>query len=329
MFDLLLTADMMVPDPDGMAELLWTKLGIHKHPKWRQAFDNQPYIAHFLRVNRSLALAPTRIEPQVHLDKPNPGDPQFHDFLESLKDFQGHYRPMITHSVVLATSVDKEEALIERLVRRKLPFRIAQRAPELNWDRVWLGCTPENPRYEPSVDGGLCIEIMPIEPLQLPPETFSATPPEPVDPTPGEMIRVTARGIIVRDLDDTLRRLSGNLDWEPNGPVEALTQEGYKRARMGFSLSHSATLDLIQPTRWNSEVGLYLHNWGPGLHYIRIAVSGLTAKAEDLRSRGVRFTWIEECQAVGGRSLIRVDAAELEGQLFEFEEYVSPAVTHV
>jgi hypothetical protein len=324
-FDLLLTADMMVPDPDGMADLLSKTLGIHTHPRWRQAFEEQPYIAHFLRVNKSLALAPTRIEPQVHLDKPNPGDPQFHDYLESLKDFQGHYRPMMTHSVVLATSLHKEEALIERLARRGLPFRIAQRAPDLPWDRVWLGCTPENPRYEPSVDGGLCIEVMPIEPLQLPPETFASPPPEPIDPTPGDMIRVTARGVLVRNMDDVLRKLSSHLDWEPAGPVTSFPSEGYNRARMPFSLAHSATLDLIQPTRWNSHAGLYLHNWGPGLYYIRIAVAGLEAKAADLHARGVRHTWIEASDAVGGQPLIRVDPADVGGQLFEFEAYAGVA----
>ena len=33
MFDLLMSADMMVPDPDGMTELLVSKLGIHKHER--------------------------------------------------------------------------------------------------------------------------------------------------------------------------------------------------------------------------------------------------------------------------------------------------------
>ena len=90
-FEMLLSADMMVPDPDGMAALLVSKLGVHSHPRWRQAFDKHPYIAHFLRVQKSLAIAPTRIEPQVHLDKPNPGDPFFHDHLEGLEQFQGHH----------------------------------------------------------------------------------------------------------------------------------------------------------------------------------------------------------------------------------------------
>lgn len=319
MFELLMSADMMLPDPDGMTELLVAKLGIHKHPNWRQAFEGHPYIAHFLRVHKSLAVAPTRIEPQVHLDKPNPGDPMFHDFLESLLAYQGRHRPMATHSIVLACHGAKFDLLVEKLMRRRLRFRMAQRTPDMPFDRMWLGCTPEDPHYEPSVDGGLCIEVMPIEPLQMPPETFSVPPPQPRDPKPGDMVRVTSRGFIVRNLDETLRRCSANLDWEPEGPVEALMREGYRRATMDFTLPNSASLDVIEATRWNGEAGVYLNSWGPGPYYIRIAVNGLAAKAEDLKARGTKFTWIEESEAVGGKSLIRVDPSELRGQLFEFE----------
>ncbi|TDV72599.1 lactoylglutathione lyase [Pseudomonas sp. LP_7_YM] len=320
MFDLLMSADMMVPDPDAMTEKLVDKLGIHKHERWRQAFDNHPYIAHFLRVHKSLAVSPTRVEPQWHLDRPNPGDPLFHDFLESLKAFQGRHRPMITHSIVLAIHGDKFNALVQKLMERRLPFRMAQRTEEMPFDRLWLGVTPENPVYEPSVDGGLCIEIMPMEPLQMPADTFAQPPVQPRDPKPGDMIRVTARGFLVRDLDQTLRRCAANLDWEPSGAVQTLQEEGYRRARMGFSLANSATLDIIEATRWDSEAGVYLNSWGPGPYYIRIGVHGLEAKAEDLRARGTAFKWIEASEAVGGKPLIRIDPRELDGQLFEFEE---------
>lgn len=320
MFELLMSADMMVADPDGMTELLVAKLGIHKHERWRQAFADHPYIAHFLRVHKSLAVAPTRVEPQVHLDKPNPGDPMFHDFLESLRDYQGRHRPMLTHSIVLATLGPKFDVLMEKLMRRRLRFRMAQRTPDMSFDRMWMGVTPENPRYEPSVDGGLCIEVMPIEPLQMPPEVFATPAPQARNPAPGEMIRVSARGFLVRDLDETLRRCSSNLDWEPAGAVESLGRDGYRRATMRFTLPNSASLDVIEATRWNSEAGVYVNTWGPGPYYIRIAVNGLAAKAEDLRSRGTLFDWIEDSEAAGGKPLIRVDPAQLNGQLFEFEE---------
>lgn len=320
MFELLLSADMMVSDPDGMADLLHAKLGIHKHERWRQAFADHPYIAHFLRVHKSLAVSPTRVEPQGHLDKPNPGDPMFHEFLESLKDYQGRHRPMLTHSIVLATHGAKFDVLMEKLMRRRLRFRMAQRTPDMPFDRMWMGVTPEDPRYEPSVDGGLCIEVMPIEPLQLPPDAFATPAPQARSLEPGDMVRVSARGFLVRDLDETLRRCSSNLDWEPHGPVEALWREGYRRATMDFTLPNSASLDVIEATRWNSDAGVYLNSWGPGPYYIRIAVHGLAAKAEDLKARGVKFAWLDECESVDGKPLIRVDPAELRGQLFEFEE---------
>lgn len=320
MFELLMSADMMVSDPDGMTELLVNKLGIHKHERWRQAFDHHPYIAHFLRVHKSLAVSPTRVEPQGHLDRPNLGDPMFHEFLQSLEAYQGKHRPLLTHSIVLAMHGPKFDKFVEKLMRRRLPFRMAQRTPEMPFDRLWIGATPENPRYQPSVDGGLCIEVMPTEPLQMPAETYAETPAQPRDVKPGDMVRVTARGFLVRDLDDTLTKVSKNLDWEPEGAVETLNREGYRRARMGFTVRNSATLDVIEATRWDSDAGLYLNNWGPGPYYIRIGVHGLKAKAEDLRARGTKFIWVEESEAVGGKSLIRVDPSELRGQIFEFEE---------
>ena len=320
MFELLMSADMMVSDPDAMAAQLVSKLGIHGHANWRQAFADHPYIAHFLRVHKSLAVSPTRVEPQGHLDKPNLGDPMFHDFLESLKAYQGPHRPMLTHSIVLATHGHKFDLLMEKLMRRRLRFRMAQRTPAMPFDRMWMGVTPEDPRYEPSVDGGLCIEVMPIEPLQMPADTFATPAPQPRELAPGQMVRVTSRGFIVRNLDETLRRCSANLDWEPYGQVEALHREGYRRATMDFTLPNSATLDVIEATRWNGDAGVYLNSWGPGPYYIRISVNGLKAKAEDLKARGTAFDWIEESEAVDGKPLIRVHPSELQGQLFEFEE---------
>ncbi len=319
MFDLLMSADMMLPDPDGMAELLINKLGVHGHPKWRQAFDDHPYIAHFLRVHKSLAVAPTRLEPQWHLDRENPGDPMFHEFLESLKDYQGRHRPMITHALVLSLHGPKFEVFVEKLMRRRLPFRMAQRTPDMPFDRLWLGTTPERPHYSPEVDGGLCIEVMPMEPLQMPADTFAVPPMQPREQKPGDMVRVTARGFLVRDLDHTLRCCSSNLDWEPVGQVESLRSEGIRRAVMPFTVANSAALHLIEPTYWDSDAGHYINNWGPGLYYIRIAVNDLQAKADDLRARGTRFSWIEASAAVGGKPLIKIAPSELRGQVLEFE----------
>jgi hypothetical protein len=317
LYDLLLSGDLMVHDADRMAGQIVHKLEVHGHANWRQAFPGHPYVAHFLRPHKSLAISPTRIEPQGHLDAPNQGDPMFPVFLKSLEAFQGEFRPIKTHATVLVSH--DISAVVEMLQSKRLPFRLAKLTPEMPFDRLWVGCTPENPVYEPSVDGGLCVEVIPLQAILLPDDAFSSPPPRPRDPKEGDMVRVVGRGFLVRDIDDVLRRLSRNLEWEPSAGVETLKDEGCKIARMGFNLGTSATLDVIEPTQWDSPGGRYLHNWGPGPHYIRVSVNGLKAKAERLKALNVAYEWIEESEAVEG-ALIRVDPAEFDGAIFEFCE---------
>jgi hypothetical protein len=319
MFDFLLTADVMVADPDALASAFVERLGVLTHPNWRQAFADHPYVAWFLRVHRSLAVAPTRIEPQGHLDRPNRGDPDFPVYLRSIAEFQGPDRPMKTHATVLITQhIDR---VVRGLERRRVPFRIAPMTPDMPWERLWTGVTPESPLYSPQWDAGLCVEILPMWPLQIPDAVFTA--PDPVDPEPGSLVRVVAKEYLVRDLDDALRRLDRYLDWEPMGPVEEFPGAGFRRARMGFALPHSATVDLIQPTEWSSETGRYLHTWGPGGYTIRIAVHELAAKAADLDDRGTAFTTVAESEI--GPTRLRVDPQQLEGVRVELEEFEPPA----
>ena len=153
--DFLYTADFMVPDPDGFTDMVVAKLGIVAREDYRQAFPEHGYIAHFLRVNTSRAVAPTLFEPQHHVHVPNPADPLFEPHLDSLYEFQGRYRPLVTHSCVIAT--DEIHELIDKLHRRRLKFRIAPIDQHLAWERVWTGTSPEDPRYTPEVDGGLCL----------------------------------------------------------------------------------------------------------------------------------------------------------------------------
>ncbi|WP_109526640.1 MULTISPECIES: VOC family protein [Nocardia] len=311
-FTMLLSGDLMVKDADRMAELLTAKVGVYGHPNWRQAFPGHPYVAHFLRTHKSLAVAPTRIEPQGHLDAPNQGDPMFPIYLHSLEEFQGPTRPIKTHATVLIT--DDLEGMVQRLHERKVPFRVARLTPEMPFDRIWLGCRPEDPRYRPEIDGGLCVEIMAAGPLQLPDAAYDVPPPEPRHPRPTDLVRVVARGFLVRDLHDVLSRLRANLDWEPV-TIEEFPDEGLRRARMGFALGHSGTLDLIEPTKWATDEGRYLYNWGPGPYYIRLSAIDLDAKEKDLAERGTRFSRITLGSA--GGELLRIDPDELDGALIE------------
>jgi hypothetical protein len=319
MYDLLLSADLMVADPDAAADVLIRRLGILGHANWRQAFPNHAYVAHFLRVHKSLAVAPTRIELQGHVEiTAPPADPFFPAYLSSLIAYQGPHRPIKTHATVLTTS--DVDATMSLLQRRGVPFRIAPRDEAMPFDRIWVGVTPEDPQYRPDFDGGLCIEIIGTSPLQMPPETFGDVVPEPHGLPPGGMVRVTGRGYLVRDLDATLRTLSANLAWEPAGPVESLSEEGYRLARMGFLVRHSATVDLIEPLRWNSDAGYYLNTWGPGPYYMRIAVAGLDAKAQDLTERSTRYRDIPATSDLARRVQVLPD--DIDGALVEFTEHV-------
>ena len=90
-------------------------------------------------------------------------------------------------------------------------------------------------------------------------------------------------------------------------------------ARMGFAIGHSATVDLIEPQRWNSEAGYYLNTWGPGPYYMRIAVVGLDAKALDLTERGTRYLDVEATADLQRR--VQVVPDDIDGALVEFVEH--------
>jgi hypothetical protein len=317
-WELLLSADYMVPDPDAMAETLSKALGLPPaKPGHRQDFDNHHYIAHFLRVHPSLAVAPTRLEPQGHVDKAAPpSDPIFGEFLDSLAEFQGRHRPIKAHSNVLVTS--DMPGLVERLMRRRVPFRVAPWSPEMPFDRLWIGATPDRPRYRPDWDGGLMIEVIPVGPLRMPDAAYADPPAEPRDPAEGEMVRIVHRSYLVRHLESTLALVSANLGLDASEPISQHDDEGYRRARLRFGIRNSATLDLLQPTRGDTAAGRYVNIWGPGPYVARIAVNGLDAKADDLRSRGTGFDVVEATSACPRRLVVH--AADVGGAEIELVE---------
>jgi len=318
MFTMLLSADLCVSDPDELASVLTSQVGLVGRPAWRQEFEGHGYIAHFLRAHKSLAVAPTRVEVIGFKPEDAPYDPGSSAYMQSMLASQSPNRPVKTHSTVIVT--DDFDSVVERLISRNVPFRTSMPSKYLPPERLWLGSTAEQPGYDPSADGGLFIEIMALAPLQMPLETFDSPPPAPPEPSPGAIVRIVGRGFLVRDLRDTLTRLEKSLDWIP-AAVETYPDEGFTRARMPFSLSHSATLDLIQPTSWDTPSARYLARYGPGPFYIRLSVHDLDARAELLRQAGVRFEMSDYLASAAGR-VLTVDPSAAGGGLFEFVEHV-------
>ncbi len=177
---------------------------------------------------------------------------------------------------------------------------------------------PEDPAIpragdsRPDDDAGIFFEAIPTQGLLLQTDPSDPPPPPPEPLVPGQMARILAREYLVADLDQALRTLSKNLDFETVGPVATERDDGSRRAILAMTMPHAATLELVQPIDTETEAARYLGRWGAGPYYTRIAVAGLEAKAEDLQRRGTEFRRVP-----GERPRLRV---AVDGALFEFVE---------
>lgn len=313
MYDTLLSADYLVSDSDPFAAVLIEKLELPTPDQnSRRELPNHAVLPHFLRVNRNLAEAPTMLEPVSFRMSPNPRDPVFPRYLQSLAQFQGVDRPMKTHGNVFTTSHMDE--LINTLFTKKVPFRTAPPSGDFPGQRIWIGSTAECPEYVPDYDGGLMIEVITASTVTAKLDAAPVTQYSPADE--GAMVRVVNRGFIVRDLDTVCQLWAENLLFEPAGGITRHNDEGYRRARFTFDVENSSTLDIIAPTRADSDVGNYTTTWGPGPYYTRIAVAGLQAKAARFKERDTPFVTKPATSAAPERLV--VDPAAVAGALFEF-----------
>lgn len=313
-FQFLLSADIITEKPDELAAAIAQRLRLPDDLAQRLSPHNEPYVAWFLRVNPSLGISPTRLEIMGHEDEPNEADPVLPAYLRSLAEFQGAHRPMKTHSTVVVVRTMDE--VLARLHRRRVPFRLAPATNEMPWERVWVGTTAERPSYDPAWDGGLCLEFVPMSALRMPRDLTDSPVPE--DPVPGTFARVLSKEVLVRDLDDSLRRLRENLDWEPANIVDDTT-DGVRRAGLPFELPNSAELLLSEPREWSSERGRFLHTWGPGCYSITIAVHDTVAVADRLRAAGT----IVVDEIVDGRTRLHLDPSQIGGLRIELIEHES------
>ncbi|TAK37090.1 MAG: hypothetical protein EPO21_00420 [Chloroflexota bacterium] len=129
---------------------------------------------------------------------------------------------------------------------------------------------------------------------------------------------MTARSIIVSDIEQVLESLRGTLDWPSERGVTFGSGVGYRRALIkDFAVPTSAALELLQPTSDHGRIGQYFAAYGPGPYSVRIGVRGLDAKLEDLWARGTRWSWVDP---IDGRARVEVNPADVGGVLIEFEE---------
>jgi hypothetical protein len=314
MFDLLVSADVLVDDHDQVLGRLSQLAVPPSSPRATVMPDGWNTRWTFAWVSRDRFRAPTRLEVIAPLapvapERPAPNYP----FIEEIATSQGP-RPSKLHSTVIAVS--DIERLVTRLEDRRLPHRLFGADGHLPFPRLWLGFeSGEGDTYVPTVDGGLRIEVLPYAPLGIPTDD-SAFRAGPVDET-NLIRRIESRLILVTDLDETLSHLASSLDWTPDEVV--LPADGTRRARFVFSHPYSASLELVEATGRSGRAGTYQRQWGSGPYAIRLQVTSLDDARRILTDRGTPLETAEADDGTG-RACLVVPLDFGLGSLFELVE---------
>ncbi len=98
------------------------------------------------------------------------------------------------------------------------------------------------------------------------------------------MTKIDHIGVVVKSIEDALKVYSGLLGIEPLG-YEVVEERGIK---VCFIQIGDTKIELLQPTRDDSEISAYLEKKGEGLHHIAYCVEDLKetmTKAKDLGLR--------------------------------------------
>ncbi|MGO4385517.1 VOC family protein [Specibacter sp. RAF43] len=303
-YDALVSADVVTDSPDVVAGHLVDLFGL---PAPRASAFHEPeghgFRAIWLRAHPSLKVSPTRIEVIAPRPRTEP-----HDYVQERIAAQGD-RLVRTHATVLAGDIDE---VLEHLRRNKVRHRVTAPGPELDFPRVWVGVTAEDPLgYDAEVDAGLLLEVVPTSHSGLPLDFASVAG---TSAAPGEIVRVSSRRFLVADLDTSLSALEDNLGLEPSAITHA--PDG-RSARIRFSIGTSADIELVQPSTADSRLGRYLARWGTGPHAIVLEVRGLEEFADGAQERGIHLNRIENGD---GSSRLATRARETCGVPFEFVE---------
>ena len=204
MFDLLASADLLVDDAGSAALRLQTVLGVlPARGDFLQCWPRWGFESHWCRVAPRLGYAPTHVEIIAPYGEPDPrlGHPH-------IAELYGAPQPRAykTHSTPIA--VTDLDAVIARLDRRGVTYRLDEPESELPFRRLWLGRRAGDPgHYDAAADGGLYLEFIATADMGFPIRTAPVTP----EPNAGDgLVRVAARTMVVRDLALSLEQLRLN-----------------------------------------------------------------------------------------------------------------------
>jgi hypothetical protein len=239
----------------------------------------------FFRGPAPLPDAPTRIQLVRVWEPPGSLTCDAAPFLP-MQQAQGLSRHQRVHGTVLAVANFDES--IKWLAEADVPVYVERECVHLPYPRAWLGWSDEGQRRAEGVDGGLFLELIPIE--AFPPSVRNPVTGPSHEPDPG--LRALGRVHLVDDLGAALRQL-----WDGMGLTPAVC---YEDSRLGmdaarFSFRHPASADLVvaQPTP-NGPAARYRISEGLGVYVTTIRCPDGPDVVERAHDHGVTVTILED-----------------------------------
>jgi methylmalonyl-CoA/ethylmalonyl-CoA epimerase len=131
-------------------------------------------------------------------------------------------------------------------------------------------------------------------------------------------------GIVVKDLEAAARTYGETLGFTVEGGEE-LPARGLA---VRFVDAGNSRLELIAPTRGDSEVSGFLDKRGEGLHHVCLRVDDLEAALRDLEARGARLIDATPKAGAHGTKVAFLHPKGAHGVLIELVEHPKTGAPH-
>lgn len=290
-FDCMFSTDIFVEDMGLQARLFVEHFGVHAPGPKAIVTDSPEAHATMLRLHKSFAEAPTRLEIIQPAGKTGHWNvAQIQQAWHSQRE-----RPVRFHNNVVLGDVD---ALIEALRSRSIPHIVDG---TLSFRRLFVGIDPVSTNvYDPKFDAGLRFEVLPF--TDFPVQAASGA--DQLGDGPPRLVRVLSRSFLVEDLDAVTGTLETTFGWQPASRVHSLPADGVRRAIYKFRLPRSARLELLQPERDGTEAARFAASHGAGPYTTTFLVTGVDRWVDRLSQTGIRARRVADHDEYGPRVIV-------------------------
>jgi methylmalonyl-CoA epimerase len=133
--------------------------------------------------------------------------------------------------------------------------------------------------------------------------------------------RISHVGIVVADLESSLRLYERLFHLEPSAKVDALGG----KVRAAFIPIGDSEIELLQPLDPELPLGEHLRSRGPGIHHISLATDDIESEVERLKKEGVAFDREKPTIGAHGIKIIFTVPESTDGIAIELMENSVPS----